>query len=176
MNIDIDEVIRIIPASGKSGKDKDNDNADSGMKVSVHVPTSWVRQMEILVKNQKLPYLNKGEFMRNAIWLMFQVVEQAADIQYSTLSIINTIIDGLEHHKRQELFTRSITMLRDRVNQFSLDGRLDLAAQEVEKVRMQLKHIPNAYWRDKYNTLLDKEFGHLTDKLPKISLLAKEDD
>jgi len=152
---------RLHPATGEEG--------DSA-KFQVRMDPNWIRQMNIIVKSPKFPYVSKGEIARDALFRHFIWLETFEIPEGSILHQIQSMVDMLEEEKIQQGFERVVKNLGERVSYFTQSGARNEAIKCVLRTLGYVDEMVEGYWKDKFSRTIRERYAGLLKCAPKASL------
>ena len=162
----------IIPASDTDGK---------SAKITVRVPCDWIRHMDAVIKYKKIDYVNKGDFIRDAIqrhfqWIEMWLKENDVDRYGSIWGKINMILRGHEQDRYLQGFHAVIASLRERVGTFIRRGAEKEALKHILKSLQIINEMPDSYWKNIYKQSVETEYNELlTNEKHRINVFEEED-
>ena len=151
----------IIPASDDQGH-----NA----QIMVRVPPEWLRQMDVISKESKFPYANRGDIVRDAIYRHFIWLEEYHEVPGSTLHKIQAMLDVIEEARSQQGFEKVLAKLEERVQYFSTKGARGEAVKCVLRILGYVGDMPEGHWRDQFKKEIRERYAGLLNCSPKAKL------
>lgn len=162
----------IIPAADDNG---------TSAKLTVRVPPEWLRQIDTVIKYKKIDYVNRGDFVRDAIRRHFQWVEtwlrgHEEECYGSLLGKINMILRELEQDRYLQGFHSVVLSLKERVGVFLRRGAEKEALRHILRSLQIINQMPESYWKKVYKKTIEEEYKDLlnSDK-HKIDLYTEEE-
>ena len=146
------------------------DDTKHSAPLSVRVPPDWLRQIDTIVKYKKLPYCNRGDFVRDAIYKHFNYLEQLEEIPNSVFGKIQAMQDMIEETRRQQGFESVIKSLEERVDYFLQENARQEAVKYVLRVLQYANEIPEGYWKIKFVTKIKNRYAGLLKSATKARL------
>lgn len=143
----------LIPASDDKGHN---------VSLSTRVPSTWVREIDTLIKERDLPYLNKSDFVRDAVFKHLRFCEDWGEQEHSCTyyRIVSLVKLHTEDHTREE-FEKMVGILDRNVKVFLDDGNSEQAGRCVKGVVYALRGMPDGYWKNKYLGMLEEKYAGL---------------
>ena len=154
------------------------DETGTNTKFQVRINPSWVRQMDIVVKSHKFPYVSRGELARDALFRHFEWLETFAMPNDSILQKIESMVDLLEEAKIQQGFEKVVTGLEERVAYFNQKSARNEAVRCVLRILGYVDEMADGYWKDQFRKEIKSKYVGLLNCIPKAQLAALngEDD
>lgn len=149
--------------------DADGNNA----KFQVRMMPDWVRQMDIIVKSPKFPYVNRGEVARDAIYRHLVWLETVEIPKDSILHKINAMSDMLEEAKIQQGFEKVLSSLEERVAYFSQKGARTEAVKYVLRVLGYVDEMQEGHWKAQFTKEIKARYSGLLKCTPRANLSMK---
>jgi hypothetical protein len=152
---------RLLPSSDDKGRN---------VKFQVRMPPDWQRQIDVIVKSSKFPYVNRGEVARDAIYRHLVWLEKFEIPQDSILHKIQSMTDLLEEAKIQQGYERIITNLEERVSYFIQKGARNEAVKYVLRMLGYVDEMAEGHWKAQFRKEIKDRYKGLLRCGPRASL------
>lgn len=147
-----------------------SDDKGANSKLQVRVNPDWVRQINIIVKSHKFPYVSGGEVVRDAIYRHFTWLETFKIPHDSILHKIQSMVDMLEEAKIQQGFEKVVANLEGRVAYFNQKGARNEAVKYVLRVLGYIDEMPDGHWKEQFTKEIKERYSGLIKCSPKAKL------
>lgn len=146
-----------IPASDEKGHN---------VGLSTRVPASWLRQIEQLIKSNQLPYFNKADFVRDAVFKHLKFLTDWGDKPHTSAyyGIAAVVQNQLADQTKSE-FDKLMQILDKNVAMYLSAGDPKQAGICAAQTLQAIKRMPESYWRDKYAKKVEDAYGGLVKSL-----------
>jgi len=145
------------------------DDKGHGVRDWVRVPPSLHQEMENVISSKAFPYRNRGELMRHAI---FRHLKWLAAISPTPITSVMAETEAIMEMCRFEdfhaNFHETVSKLVETVNRLVSQGDAPAARRLVLKVNEHVKKMSSPYWRNKFEKVMQTNFGYLINS--KLSL------
>lgn len=160
---------RLHPATDEKG---------SSCKFQVRCSPDWLRQIDITIKDAEFPYVNRGEFIRDAIYRHFFWLENFHTPTGSILQKIQSMADMLEEIRSQQGFETVLKQLEERVMYFGQKGARNEAVKYVLRTLGYVDEMPDGHWKDAFAKEIRERYAGLLGCMPKANLreIIKEEE
>lgn len=153
------------------------DERGGSCKFQVRCSPDWLRQIDIIVKSEAFPYVNRGEVVRDAIYRHFFWLENHNHTANSILQKIQSMADMLEEIKIQQSFETVLSQLEERVLYFGQKGARTEAIKYVLRVLGYIDDMPDGHWKQAFAKEVRDRYSGLLACMPRANLrnLVKEE-
>lgn len=152
---------RVHPASDDKG---------NNAKFQVRMDPDWIHQMDVIIKDKKFPYVNRGEMARDAIYRHFIWLETIHIPEGTILQHIQSMVDMIEESRIQQGFEKVLKGLEERVAYFSQTGARQEAVKYVLRVLGYIDDMPDGHWRDRFKKVVRERYSGLLQCAPRAEL------
>lgn len=152
-----------------------NDEHGNNAKFVVRISPAWIHQMDKLIKFQGLPYCNRGELVRDAIYrhLLWLENKEGTEIPNSIMQQIAAMTDLLEDMKIQQKFENVIETLENRVKYHSGKGAHNESVKCVLRILGYIDGMPDTHWKDYFDKTIRERYKGLLASATKARLISK---
>jgi len=141
---------------------KASDDKGHNVGISTRVPSEWVRHIDTLMKDRDLPYFNRGDLIRDAVFKHLKFLSDWGDEQHhSAYYSISALVRSQLADKTHEEFEKLMGIVEKNVTAYLELGDKDQAKRYVTKIVHLIERMPNTYWKDVYYIRLHKKYPGL---------------
>lgn len=148
-----------------------SDDKGHNAKFQVRVNPDWIHQIDIIVKNKKFPYVNRGQLARDAIYRHLLWLNEFETPPDSILQKIQSMVDMLEEAKIQQDFEKVVASLEERVAYFGSKGARSEAVKYVLRILGYIDEMPEGHWKDEFTKEIRGRYSGLIQCTPRASLM-----
>ncbi len=130
--------------------------------LSTRVPAAWVRQIEEYIKDRDLPYFNKADFVRDAVFKHLKFIQDWGDKPHNSAyyGIAALVRNQLNDHTREE-FDKLKGILDKNIRVYlELEDRKQ-AKLYLSSTLHSMEKMPSSFWKDKYLKETKKQYAGL---------------
>ena len=136
----------------------------------------WLAQMDRMVKAQKFPYINRGQLIRHALFMLFVWIDTLEDKQLPTsdLTRIESMRTLLIEEKMISDFNDVMVELAKRVKSCKARGLHKRAVRNVLGVLRKAEEIKELDWKEYFTDKIRADYKQLLASVDDIDLEKKE--
>ncbi|MFW9899879.1 MAG: hypothetical protein ACFFDY_01170 [Candidatus Thorarchaeota archaeon] len=140
------------------------------------LPKTWIAQMDRMVKFKKYPYINRGQIVRHALYMLFTWIDTIPDKQLPTsdLKRIESMRNLMIEETMLTGFNDVMIELGKRVAYCKSKKLPRRAARHVLDILRIARELKDEDWRNHYEQRILNEYKELLDSIDDIELLYKE--
>lgn len=167
----------IIDYSGEWIIPNADDEKGHNAGIKVRLPKTWLPQMDRMIKYGKLPYINRDQIVRHAMFMLFTWIETIPKkcIPKSDLGRIESMRTLLIEEAMLAGFNDVMVELAKRVAFCKAKGLNRRAAKHVLEILRIAEELKEEDWRNHFVDKIKKEYKNLLDSVEDINLYKKEE-
>jgi hypothetical protein len=155
----------------------------SGTDTKGHTERIWinfqpmhVQTMDILSKNGKFPFRNRGDLVRHAVVREFHWLERIHKPVNSVTGALDAMNALLRDAEFRQEFTEYLGKLNKQIEAFVDEGDVPAARKLLLETLRHVETMPEGYWKTKYQKAITEKHKRLLEDLPKASLFRVGDE
>ncbi len=153
-----------------------SDSKGHNQQVVFRCMPNLVEAMNIMVQSRKFPYNTISECIRHSIVRHLGWLEGFGNGVPSVTGQIRAINQIIHEEERNIEFKGVLDKLREQVGCLRRDGDDERIPQYVHAVLAAIKAMPEGYWKRKYLSIVNKDFGDVLGSAQKVDWTESEDN
>jgi hypothetical protein len=156
--IDLEHEPANIPASDDKGHN---------VGLSTRVPAAWLRQIDDALKNRDLPYFNKADFVRDAVFKHLKfITDWTGDSHNSDYYGIAALVQNQLSDKTHEEFDKLMAIMDKNILTYTSLGDARQASQYLNSTLHAMDKMPDSYWKGLYIKKIKEKYAGLLGMVP----------
>ncbi len=149
------------------------DDKGHASALTVRVPPNWVAQIDRIVKDRSSEFLNRGDFIRQAIYAYFSIVHAQRENPRGNTAVIRALEVLMEDEKVQQRGERIVKRLHKMVQTY-LDKGAHMEALRLILVTLDgVRNMEPGYWRDSFEGEIKGRYVGLLSGAKGVDIMGK---
>ncbi len=141
--------------------------------LTVRIPPNWVAQIDRIVKDHGTEYLNRGDFLRCAVYYYFGIAHAQRNDGRSNTAVLRALEGLLEEERVQQKGEKVLKKLHRMVEDYLKRGAHREALRLILVTLDGVKGMEEGYWRESFEKEIRDKYQGLLAGAKGVDILGK---